>query len=414
MRRQSLRDSQLSYFLSRKLIPKDGKRISRYVIIISIISVALGVGILIITFAVTTGFKNEIKEKIIGFGSHIEIGHFDNNNSYESPPLDTHPDYCRKIKMKNNVLALQSVATKAGIAKGEKDIEGVVFKGIGKDYKSSFFEKHLLKGRFIQLKDSLPSNEIIISELLANKLQLDTGKELLTYFIQNPVRQFKFTIVGIYNTGLGMYDKNTIISDIRRIQRLNGWENTQATAIEILVKDFDKVHLTNEQINDLLPPNMQATTIMERNPDIFDWIDMFNQNVYILVILIVIITVVSLISTQLTISLEHITTIGILKTLGCTHTQIRDLFLFISLRILGLGLLLGNATAFVICYLQSKFDIIRLNPDNYYVSSVPIEVVFWQVLLINMGTVVICVGILVFSSYLVAEKIRAITALRMD
>ncbi|MDR2406764.1 MAG: ABC transporter permease [Bacteroidales bacterium] len=404
----------VSYFLSRKLIPKDNSRISRPVVIISIIGVALGVSILIIALAITTGFKNEIREKIIGFGTHIEISRFDNNNSYESAPVYTHLDFYNNIKNLDNVLAIQAVATKAGIVRGENDIEGVVFKGVGKDYHSSFFEKHLLKGHFIQLQDSLSSDEIIISELLANKLHLDTGQRLLSYFVQNPVRQRVFKITGIYNTGLGSYDKHTVIADIRQIQHLNNWDKTQASAVEVLTDDFENIDTTNKQINDLLPHDMQATTIMKRNQDIFDWINLFNQNVYILIILIVIITTVSLISTQLTISLEHITTIGILKTLGCTNTCIRDIFLYISLRILGFGLLFGNAVAFIICYLQSKFDIIRLNPENYYVSSVPIEVVFWQVLLINTGAVIICMGILILPSYFVAKKTKAITALRMD
>jgi lipoprotein-releasing system permease protein len=381
---------------------------------ISIISVALGINILIIAFAVTTGFKSEIREKIIGFGSHLEIERFDNNDSYESAPVYTHLTFYNHIKTLDNVLAIQPVAIKAGIVRGEKDIEGVVFKGVGEAYNASFFEKHLLKGRFIQLEDSSLSNEIIISELLANKLQLDTGQRLLSYFVQNPVRQRVFKITGIYNTGLGTYDKNTVICDIAQIQRLNTWEETQASVIEVLIKDFDKINITNDQVNDILPVDMQSNTIIERNRDIFDWIDLFNQNVYILIVLIVIITVVSLISTQLTISLEHITTIGILKTLGCTNAGIRNIFLYISLRILGLGLFFGNSIALLACYLQSKFDIIRLNPESYYVSSVPIEVVFWQVLLINITTVVICMGILVFPSYFVAKKTKTIQALHMD
>ncbi len=404
----------LSYLLSKKLIPKDNQRISRPILIISIISVALGVGILIIAFAITTGFKSEIREKIVGFGSHIEIVHFDNNNSYESSPIDNDFDFYKDIQNLENVSSIQSVATKAGIVQGDNDIEGVVFRGIGKDYNSSFFEKHLVKGRFIQMQDSSTSNEIIISELLANKLQLDTGQRLFSYFVQNPVRQRVFKITGIYNTGLGTYDKNTIISDIRQIQKLNDWEKNQVSGIEVLIRNFDKIDLTNDQINDLLPPDMQSSTIIERNRDIFDWMDLFNQNVYILIILIVIITTVSLISTQLTISLEHIATIGILKTLGCTNATIRNIFLYISARILGFGLLFGNIVALLFCYLQGTFNLIKLNPENYYVSSVPIEVNIWHVLLINTGTILISIAILIIPSYFVAKKTKAIDALRME
>jgi lipoprotein-releasing system permease protein len=382
--------------------------------IISIISVALGVSILILAFAITSGFKSEIRGKIVGFGSHIEIVHFDNNNSYESIPISDSFDFYDDICKLDNVLSIQSVAAKAGIVKGEQDIEGVVFKGIGKDYNSSFFEKYLIKGRFILLNDSSSSNEIIISEMLANKLHLDTGERLLAYFVQQPVRQRMFTIIGIYNTGLGTHDKNTIIADIRQIQKLNDWNKNLAGGIEILLKDFDKIDQTNEQINDMLLPDMQANTIIERNREIFDWIDLFDQNVYILILLIIIVTAVSLTSTQLTISLEHITTVGILKTLGCTNAVIRNIFLYISARILGFGLLFGNIIALVLCYLQYSLKIITLNPENYFVSFVPIQVDVWYVLLINFGTILISIAILLIPSYFVAQKTKAIDALRME
>ena len=404
----------ISYLLSKKLIPKGGQRISRPIGIISIISVALGVSILILAFAITSGFKSEIRGKIVGFGAHIEIVYFDNNNSYESTPIGNDFDFYNDIMQLENVLSLQSVATKAGIVKGEKDIEGIVFKGVDKDYNSSFFEKHIVKGRFIHLSDSLSSDEIIISELLANKLHLDTGQRLLAYFVQNPIRQRMFKITGIYNTGFGSHDKNTIITDIRQIRRLNDWDENMASGIEILIKDFDKINYTNEQINDFLPHDMKASTIIERNRDIFDWMGLFDQNVYILIILIVIITAVSLISTQLTISLEHINTIGILKTLGCTNAMIRNVFLYISARILGFGLLFGNIIALLLCYIQDNFNIIRLNPENYYVSSVPIQIDIVNVLLINIGTIIISIAILIIPSYFVAKNTNAIDALQME
>ena len=403
-----------TFLLSKKLIPKDSQRISRPIMRISIISVALGVSILILAFAVTSGFKNEIKGKIIGFGSHIEVVHFDNNTSYESIPVNSDLDFYNDIRRLENVQSIQSVAEKAGIVKGEKDIEGVVFKGISKTYNASFFEKHLVKGRFIQLQDSAVSNEIIISEILANKLHLDTGERLLAYFVQNPVRQRVFTITGIYNTGLGTHDKKTIVADIRQIQKLNDWSENLSSGMEIILHDFDKIDQTNEQINDILPPEMQSNTIIERNIEIFDWIDLFNQNVYVLILLIIIITTVSLISTQLTISLEHINTVGILKTLGCTNAVIRNIFLYISARILVYGLLFGNFIAFILCYLQSTFKILTLNPENYFVSFVPIELNIWHIVLINGGTVLISLLILIVPSYFVAKKIKAIDALRME
>jgi len=403
----------IGFFLSRKLIPKDSKRISKPIVWVSIISVALGVATLILAFAITTGFKNEIKEKIIGFGSHIEIAHFDNNASYENVPIESDLSIFKDIEQLPHVLSVLPFASKAGILKGDEDVEGVVFKGITKDYPSDFFEKNLVKGQFIRLDDTLTSNEIIISELMANKLHLDTGQRILAYFVQNPVRQRMFTIVGIYNTGLGKYDKNSILCDIGQIQRLNDWQPNQVSGMEVLMDDFDYLESTAEQVNDLLAHNMLASTIVERNPDIFDWIDLFNQNVYILIILIIIVAMVSLVSSQLTISLEHISTVGILKAVGCSNTIIRNIFFFISLRILFLGLLFGNSIALLLCFVQEKYHLIKLNPESYYVSFVPVEIEPLHVLIINLGTILISVAVLVFPSYFVAKKIKAIDALRM-
>ncbi len=404
----------IGFFLSKKLISHDSQRISKPIVSVSVISVALGVIILILAFAITTGFKSEIKEKMVGFGSHIEISHFDNNQSYENTPIDKSLDVYQQIAQLDHVVSMQPFSMKAGIIKGDEDIEGVVFKGVEKEYPSSFFEKHLLKGHFILFDDSAASNEVLISEVLANKLFLDTGKRLLTYFVQNPVRQRMFTIAGVYNTGLGKFDKNVVLCDIAHIQKLNDWQPNQVSGIEILIDDFENLEIVNQQINDILPPDLLASTIVERNRDIFDWISLFNQNVYILIILIIIVTSVSLISTQLTISLEHIPTIGILKTLGCTNTVIRNVFLYISGKILATGLLLGNTIALILCFLQAKYHIITLNPDNYYVSFVPIEVDFWQVLLINLGVMVISIGVLVIPSFFVAKNTKTIDALQMD
>jgi lipoprotein-releasing system permease protein len=404
----------IGYFLSGKLIPHNSQRISKPIVSISVLSVALGVVILILAFAITTGFQNEIKEKMVGFGSHIEISHFDNNQSYEHTPIDKNLDVYRQIACLDHVTGVYPFAMKAGIVRGEEDIEGVVFKGIEKNYPTSFFEKHLRKGHFLSLNDSAVSDEIFVSEILSDKLFLDTGQRLLTYFVQNPVRQRMFSVAGIYNTGLGKYDKNIILCDIGHVQKLNDWKPNQVGGIEVLIDDFEKLELVNQQINDMLPADLLASTVEERSRDIFGWIEMFNQNVYILIVLIIVVTSVSLISTQLTISLEHIPTIGILKTLGCTNVVIRNIFLYISAKILTAGLVFGNVIALILCFLQDKYHIIGLNPDNYYVSFVPVEVNVWHVLFINAGVILISIGILVIPSFFVAKKTKAIDALQMD
>lgn len=403
-----------SFFLSQKLIPKENRRISKPVLTISIISVALGICILILTFAITTGFRNEIRNKVVGFGSHIEISHFDNNLSYESSPIELDANLIAAITQVEGVAKIQPFCNKAGIVKTENDVEGIVFKGIDADYDSLFFSKNLIKGRFIQLDDSITSNDIIISEILAQKLKLDTGQKLSAFFVQNPVRQRMFTIKGIYNTGLSVFDKTFIICDIKHIQKLNDWKIECIGGLEVLITHFDKINSINENINNILPYDMRATTIIDRNRDIFDWIRLFDQNVLILVILVIIISGVSLISTQLILILEHISTIGILKALGCTTSAIRNVFLFISLKILGTGLLVGNFIGLSFCFLQSTFHLIPLNPKNYYVSYVPVEVQWLQIAIINAGVILISFVVLVIPAHFIARRISAVKALRMD
>ena len=403
-----------SFYLSQKLVPKDGRRVSKPVVAVSIVTMALGVCILLLTFAITTGFRNEIRNKVIGFGSHIEIAHFDNNNSYESSPVFVVSEMIDAIKQINGVVNIQAFTSKAGIVKTESEVEGVVFKGIDPDYDSLFFVKNMVKGNFLTLSDSTTSNDVLLSETLAKKLQLDTGQKFTAFFIQNPVRQRAFTIKGIYNTGLSTYDKTIILCDIKHLQKLNDWKSDCVGGLEVLIDDFDKIDLLNETVSDVLPYNLRATTIIDRNRDIFDWIRLFDQNVFILVILVVIISGVSLISTQLILSLEHISTIGLLKALGCTTSTIRNVFLFLSAKILIIGLLVGNAVGLLLCWLQNQFHLITLNPDNYYVSYIPIDVQWLHVVLINIGAVLVSFAVLIIPAHFVARRTSAINALRMD
>ena len=404
----------ISFFLSQKLIPKNSNRVSKPVVSISIVSVALGICILLLTFAITTGFRNEIRNKVIGFGSHIEVAHFDNNFSYESSPIFINTDLIASIEQIEGVVNVQPFTTKAGIVKTENEVEGVVFKGIDSRYDSTFFVKNLVSGMFLSISDSATSNDVIVSETLAKKLQLDVGQKLTAFFIQNPVRQRVFTIKGIYNTGLGVYDKTYIVCDMAHLQKLNGWKNDCVGGLEIIINDFNKLYSIDNQVKDVLPYDMLSSTIIDQHGDIFDWIRLFDQNVFILVFLVIIITGVSLISTQLILSLEHISTIGLLKALGCTTSTIRNLFLFLSAKILGLGLLFGNAIGLLFCFLQHHFQLITLNPDNYYVSYVPIDVQWVQVVFINVGAVLISFAVLLIPAHFVARRTSAITALRMD
>ncbi|MDR1793081.1 MAG: ABC transporter permease [Bacteroidales bacterium] len=402
----------ISFFISQKILSQKNKRLSGTVVKISVLSIALGISILIISFAISEGFADNIREKVIGFGSHIEVTHLNNNTSYENDPIE-------KIDLQQltsiyNVSKVQFFATKAGIVQGEEDIEGVLFKGVDYEDSMPFFSQHLVKGRLPKANDSAVCDEILISQSLANKLNADTATRLPAFFVQKPVRQRMFKVVGVYNTGFSTFDKSLIICDLRQIQKLNQWTQNQVGGAEILLNDFNKIDTSNTLINNALPYNFAAYSIIERYRDIFEWIELFKQNVLILIILITIIAAVSLISTQFIFTLEHITTIGILKTLGCNYAKIGNIFVFVLLKILALGLIIGNVAGLLLCFVQSKWHIIRLNPENYYVSYVPIDVQILHVLLINAGAILLSILILILPSYWVSNKIKTVDALRMD
>ncbi len=399
-------------FISKKIRKSKDQRFSKPIVSISIVSVALGVCVLILVFAVTTGFRREIQNKIIGFGSHIEVTYFDNNESYQKVPIEKHPGFYNEIKALPNVKSMDAFAMKAGIIKAENEIETIVLKGIDEKYKLDFFKKHIVKGKIIHLSDSLTSNEILISQTTADRLHLDIGNKMLIYFVQDPPRQRVFKISGIYKTDMSTYDQTIALCDLKHIQKLNEWNNQQIDGFEITLNDFSQLDATNDAINNIIPYNLISKTIVARNKEIFDWIGLFDQNILVLLILILIVICISVISTQLTLILEQISTIGVLKTMGCSSLNISSIFIYISSHILIKGMLIGNGIGLSICWLQNKYHLISLNPENYYMSYVPIDVEWTHLLLINGIVCAISLIVLLFPAYFVTKKIQIIDAIQ--
>ena len=403
----------LSFYFAKRLLHKDKWTLSSTIAKIAIAGVGLGIIVLILSFAITTGFRQEIQNKVVGFGSHINIVHYDNNNSYQQIPIEADESVKTALAALPNVKNIQAYSTIAGIVRGGEDIEGLVFKGVGIDYDTTFFAKNIIRGRFLSVNDSSLSNEILISETLSRKLQIDTGDKIEAFFIQNTLRQRKFTIVGIYNTGLVNYDETYLLCDIHQVQKLHNWTDNKIEGWELVINDFDDLENTAALVNQLVNFDMQVLTIKEISPMIFDWIDLVNQNVFILIILIVVITSISLVSTQLTFILENITTIGIMKTMGCQTKTIAKIFLYISTNILLKGLLVGNIAGLLCCFVQQHFHLIKLNPMYYYMSYVPIQVEVGHILFINFGVLTITLLTLILPAYMVAKRISAVKAVVM-
>lgn len=412
----------LELFIAKKItINNKGEgNISHPIISIAKISIALGICIMILAVAIVTGFKSEITNKVIGFGSHIQISNYDNNSSFETQPIDKNLISKEKIESLPGVAHLQSFATKPGILKTKSEIQGVVLNGIEKDFDWSFFKSHLVDGNIINVQDSAKSNEILISKKLSQLLHLKIGDKLSVYFIQQPPRERRFTISGIFNTGMEEFDKLFLICDMRHIQKLNDWTENQVSGYEIFIENFDDLEYIEQQVRGITASaftedgaGLKVRTIVRKYPQIFSWLDMLDVNVWIILSLMVLVAGFNMISGLLIIILEKTNMIGILKALGTPNWSVRKIFLYQSSMIIGKGMFWGNIVGILFCLLQHHFQIIPLDPTNYYVDTVPINLKVSHLILLNIGSLIITVSMLLIPSYLIT-KITPAKAIQFD
>jgi lipoprotein-releasing system permease protein len=406
-----------SAFLARRLLQsnKGNNRLSTPIIRIAIGGIAVGVCVMIIAIAIVTGFQKEIRAKVIGFGAHIQINKYDNNHSFESSPISNKENYLNEIKKVPGVVHWQSIASKAGIVKSGDAIEGVVFKGLGKDYQFGFFEKNLIAGKIPSFPDSGKSNEILISKLQAQLLKLQVGSGLLMYFIQDPPKARKFVVSGIYDTGLGDndFDKIYMMGDIRVVQQLNKWSSDQVSAIEVQVKDFEKIDEMERLVYEAIPNDLNAQSIKSRYPQIFSWLDLMDTNVYIIIGLMLVVSIINMITSLLIMILERTQFIGIMKSLGANNRLIMNLFLRQASVLIGKGMLIGNLFGIGFCFIQSQFGIITLNQETYYLSVVPINLNVIDILVLNAATFGICL-IALLAPTLLVTRISPARVIRFD
>jgi lipoprotein-releasing system permease protein len=393
----------LEFFIARRLMKKNAGGFSDPIIRIAIMAVALGLSVMILSVAIVTGFQQEIRNKVIGFGGHIQITHYDANISYESSPLEKDRSLLDDIAGISGVKHLQVFANKPGIIKTENDIQGVVLKGVDGDFEWSFFGERLFEGNALEFADSATSNNILLSKKVAALLKLHPGDDVRMFFIiDDLVRARRFTIGGIYETGLDEFDEMFVLCDIRHIQRLNGWAEDQVAGFEILVEDFSYLEQVAEQIYAMIPYHMDAQSISDVYPQIFDWLQLQDMNVIIILTLMVLVAVITIISALLIIILERTNTIGLLKALGYENWNIRKVFLIIAGNIAIKGIIWGNVSGLALAYIQKYFNIIRLSQESYYVSVVPIEINFVYLSLLNIGTLIISILVLIVPSAIIS------------
>ena len=402
----------LELFIARKIhFSKEGNRqVTPPAVRIAIVGVALGLAVMILSVAIVIGFKKEVRNKVIGFGSHIQITNFDNNSSYETTPIAVSDSLLQALQEFPGIKHIEGYATKMGILKTDSDFQGVVLKGIDTDYDWSFFRNNLKEGELLTIDPKKTSTDVIISRYLSDLLGLKLGDSILTYFVQEDVRARKFNIVGIYETGFMDYDKLFVLADIKQIRRLNGWEKDEVSGLELLVDDYDKLDQIAEDLYFNLVEKQDrhgntyfTRSIKEMNPMIFNWLDVLDVNVVVILILIFAVAGFTMISGLLIIILERTNMFGILKALGENNVSIRKIFLYISFFLIGKGMLWGNVVGIAICLIQSHFRIIKLDPSIYYLDAVPIDLSIVSLILLNIGTLCASMLMMLGPSYLITK-----------
>lgn len=414
----------LPLFIAKRIHFNNGennRKVTPPVIRIAMAGVALGLAVMILSVAIVVGFKKEIREKVVGFSSHIQITNFKNSSLYDSYPVALSDSMRMLLLGDSRIARLEGVASKPGIIKTETEFLGIVLNGAGIDYDWSFMEKNLVEGRLPVYLDSAVSNEILLSRYIADKLHLKVGDDLYTYFIQGDnVRARKFSVTGIYQTNFLDYDKLYVMADVRHIQKLNGWNPDQYNGFSVLLRDYDDVDAMTEELyfmfneqSDPYKQNFFVSSLKEQNMQIFSWLDMLDMNVWIILGLMAVVSGFTMISGLFVIILERINMIGILKALGASNFFVRKTFLYVSLFLIGKGMLFGNLIGLSLCLLQYKFHIIKLNPQDYYISSVPIKLDFGVWILLNVGCMAISLLMLLGASYIVS-MIRPARSIRFE
>ena len=382
-------------FIAKKLYSDQGdkRKVSRPAIHIATAGVAIGLAIMIMSVCVVLGFKHTIRDKVVGFGSHIQVADF------------------MTLQQQNQYPVVMNVAMKEGILKTDSDFLGVAFKGVGPEFDSTFIHQNMVEGSIPKFDDKASHNKILISKLMADKLKLKNGERIFAYFIDdNGVRMRRFTIQGIYQTNLKKYDETMVYTDLYTAVKLNGWMDDQTSGAELTVNDFEKLNETEDYIInkvnrtvDHYGETYSSATIKDLNPNIFQWLGLMDLNVWIILALMLIVAGVTMISGLLIIILERTSMIGVLKALGARNRTIRHTFLWFAVFIIGKGMLLGNIIALAILAVQYFTGVLKLDAQTYYVSTVPVEFNWLFIVALNVATLLISVFMLVAPSYLISH-----------
>lgn len=408
----------LEYFIAKRLIAAKSYKssISSPIIKIAITAIAIGIIMMIMAVATGVGLQDKIREKVSAFNGHIIISNFDDNQSQvTTEPISINQSFYPKFKSVEGIHHVQAVATKAAIIRTEKAFEGVIYKGVGNDYDFTYLQEYLVEGKIPNLKSEL-NTQVLISEYLAKRLQLKVGDKFLTFFMKDNGKlpnKRNFLITGIFNSGFQEFDATYIIGDIRHIQLINKWEPTQIGAFEVFVDDFSKIKEKGEEVYKEIPPTYNSITIEEKYYSIFEWLKLFDFNILVILIVMIVVATINMVVALLVLILERTQMIGILKAMGANNWNVRKIFLYNAFYLIARGLFWGNLIAVSLLVIQKFFGVIQLNPENYYVNEAPVSINLLHIALLNIGTVIVCLLVLLIPSYIIT-KISPVKAIRFD
>ncbi|MBO2523404.1 MAG: ABC transporter permease [Bacteroidetes bacterium] len=401
-------------FISKRIFSLSKENLSSTVMRIAVTSVALGIAIMLISIAVVIGFKNQIKDKVVGFVAPIHIQALNQNESIEETPFLFDSVLNARLS-KPFITEMHKTANKAGIIKTDDEIQAVVLKGVDSDYNWNYISSYLIDGEIPQYVENERSNDVLISNIIAAKMNLNVGDPVRIWFVDQDLnaRGRKFNVIGVYETGLQECDERYVYCDLNQIRRLNGWNNGEVGHLEIWIDNEKNIDDYNEQIYYSIPTHLVSYTAMETYPQIFDWLELQDMNVIIIIVLMLLVAGITIISMLLIIILERTSTIGLLKAMGASNGLIRSIFLKRSCRILLIGMAIGNVIGIGLCLIQKYTNLITLSPESYYLSAVPIELNIWNILALNIGTLILWILMLLLPTMLI-NNVRPSKSIRFE
>ena len=409
----------LAYFIAKRLVTAKGRKssISAPIIKIGISAIAIGMIMMIVSVATGIGLQQKIRQKVAAFNGHIIISNYDDNQSQGSvTPISTQQDFYPNFKSVSGISHIQAVASKAGIIRTESAFEGIIFKGVGKDYQWDNIKEYLVAGKLPDLAHQL-NNEVLLSQFLANRLQLKVGDQFNTFFMKEDSQQMPnlrvFKITGIYNSGFQEFDAAYILGDIRHLQRINKWNPDQVGAFEVFVDDFNNIKSKGEEVYKQTSSTLDTKTIIEKFYYIFEWLQLFDFNIIVILVVMIVVATINMVVALLVLILERTQMIGILKALGASNWTVRKIFLYNAFYLILRGLFWGNLIGIGLLLIQKYFGIVKLNPENYYVNEAPVDLNWTYIVALNLGTILVCLLVLLIPSYIIT-KITPVKAIRFD